>query len=316
MASLQLYYKKYMLLNIIIIIATIAGLWYGATWVVGSASNFAKKIGMSDLVIGLTVVAIATSAPEFAVTVSANLSGKSSISVANVIGSDIFNLGFILGIVAIFGVIEISKQLFYRDGLFLLFTGILLFIFFLDYRLSLFEGIILAGLLIAYLVFLAKLKRTLDEDIPYGEFRWYDVPKFLIGVGVIIFSAHYLVEASSEIAAALGVSDWLIGVTIVAAGTSAPELATSIAALVKGNHGMSIGNLIGSDLFNLLGVLGVAAILKPLTINQSELYNILILVGALLILLIMMRTKWKLSKTEGIILLLIALIRWSVDLII
>ena len=305
-----------MLLNIIIVIATIAGLWYGATWIVGSASNFAKKMGMSDLVIGLTIVAIATSAPEFAVTVSANLGGKSSISVANVIGSDIFNLGFILGIVALFGGIKISKQLFYRDGLFLLFTGILLFIFFLDFRLSLFEGIVFTLLLIGYLVLLAKQKRTLDEDIPSGVFSWLDIPKFLTGVGVIILSAHFLVEAASEIASTLGVSDWLIGITIVAAGTSAPELATSIAALVKGNHGMSIGNLIGSDVFNLLGVLGVAAILKPLTINQSELYNILILVVALIILLIMMRTRWKLGKTEGIILLVIAIIRWSVDLVI
>ncbi len=305
-----------MILNIIIVIATIAGLWYGATWIVSSASNFAKKMGMSDLVIGLTIVAIATSAPEFAVTVSANLGGKSSISVANVIGSDIFNLGFILGIVALFGGIKISKQLFYRDGLFLLFTGILLFIFFLDFRLSLFEGIVFTLLLIGYLLLLAKQKRTLDEDIPSGVFSWLDIPKFLTGVGVIILSAHFLVEAASEIASTLGVSDWLIGITIVAAGTSAPELATSIAALVKGNHGMSIGNLIGSDVFNLLGVLGVAAILKPLTINQSELYNILILVVALIILLIMMRTRWKLGKTEGIILLVIAIIRWSVDLVI
>lgn len=305
-----------MLFNIVIIIATIAGLWYGATWIVESASNFAKKMGMSDLVIGLTIVAIATSAPEFAVTVSANLGGNESISVANVIGSDIFNLGFILGIVALFGGITITKQLLYRDGLFLLFAGGLLLIFFLDLRLSVFEGIVFAFLLAGYLIALAKMKRSLEEDIPSGHFKWYDIPKFLIGVGVIVLSAHYLVEASSEIAESIGVSDWLIGITIVAAGTSAPELATSVAAVIKGNHGMSIGNLIGSDLFNLLGVLGVAAILKPLSITQSELYNIFILVAALIILLVMMRTRWKLGKAEGFILLMIALIRWSVDLII
>ena len=304
-----------MLFNIAIIIATIAGLWYGATWIVESASNFAKKMGMSDLVIGLTIVAIATSAPEFAVTVSANLGGNESISVANVIGSDIFNLGFILGIVALFGGITITKQLLYRDGLFLLFAGGLLLIFFLDLRLSVFEGIVFAFLLAGYLIALAKMKRSLEEDIPSGHFKWYDIPKFLIGVGVIVLSAHYLVEASSGIAESIGVSDWLIGITIVAAGTSAPELATSVAAVIKGNHGMSIGNLIGSDLFNLLGVLGVAAILKPLSITQSELYNIFILVAALIILLVMMRTRWKLGKTEGVILLIIALIRWSVDLI-
>lgn len=297
-------------IHILIIVLCVVGLWAGAVWVVESASRIAKKLGLSELVIGLTVVAIATSSPEFAVTISAALAGKISISVGNVVGSNIFNLGVILGLVAIFGSIKTSRVLVFRDGLLLLGTGGLLVIFFSDYELSFLEGILLSLTLIIYIFFLIKQKAVVEEEIPHGKFKLRDIPMLIVGVGLIIVSADFLVESASEIARVFGVSEWMIGITIVAAGTSVPELATSIVAVARGRHGISIGNLIGSDLFNMLGVLGVASIIRPLAIVNSEYLSIIFLGVNLLILLVLSRTGWKITKVEGSILIMIALARW------
>ena len=274
----------------------------------------ARKFGLSDLVIGLTVVAIATSAPEFAVTVSAAFRGQSAISVGNIVGSNIFNLGFILGFVAIVSPIAIPKVLFKREGFLLVGTGVLLLIFFYDLTLTLIEGIILATILLTYVISIIKHGGEVDEDeIPEGDFKVLDIPRFILGVTIIIVSANFLVESASEIARIFGISEWIIGITIVAAGTSMPELATSIVAVAKKRHAISAGNLIGSDLFNMLGVLGVASIMKPLSIGNPEYISLIILAVTLLIILSMMRTGWKISRVEGILLILIAIFRWSFD---
>ena len=299
-------------INLLIITVTILGLWGGAHWVVEASSRIAKKLGMSELVIGLTIVAFATSAPEFAVSVSAAMANKMAISVGNVVGSNIFNLGIILGLVAIFGAVKTNQLLVYRDASLLVVTGLLLLIFFYDLTLSLFEGIILALTLISYVIFLIRSKADLDEEVPEGNFRWFDVPVLIFGVVIIIGSAHFLVESASEIAREFGISEWMIGITIVAAGTSVPELATSLVALFKGKYGLSIGNLIGSDLFNMLGVLGTASIIRPLTISQSDYYSLAILAAYLIVLFIFMRIGWRITKIEGAVIILIALFRWWV----
>ncbi len=299
-------------LNLLIISATIFGLWGGAHWVVESASKIAKKLGISELVIGLTIVAFATSAPEFAVTVSAAMAGKMAISVGNVVGSNIFNLGIILGLVAIFGIVKTNEVLVYRDASLLVITGLLLAIFFYDLVLSPIEGVILVLTLTSYVIFLIRSKESSNEEVPEGDFRWFDIVLLIVGVVLIIGSAHFLVSSASEIAREYGISEWMIGITIVAAGTSVPELATSLVALFKGKYGLSIGNLIGSDLFNMLGVLGTASIIRSLTISQSDYYSLLILAAYLAFLFIFMRTKWRISKIEGGIILLIALFRWWV----
>jgi len=293
-----------------IIFGTVLALWGGAVWVVESASRIAKKFGLSQLVIGLTVVAIGTSAPEFAVSVSAALAGKISISVGNVIGSNIFNLGIILGLVAILSSVKTNKTLVYRDGSLLVAAGALLVLFFYDLELSLFEGILLILTLSIYLIVLLRSKTPIEEEIPEGEFSWKDIPMLIVGIGLIVGGAHYLVESASEIARFYGISEWMIGITIVAAGTSIPEFATSVVAITKGKHGISIGNLIGSDIFNLLGVLGVASVIRPLTISQTDFYSIIILSIYLLFLFAMMRFKWEIGKVEGTILILIAIFRW------
>ncbi|MFC2084557.1 calcium/sodium antiporter [Bacteroidota bacterium] len=298
--------------SIIIILICVAGLWFGAVWIVESASRIAKKVGLSEFVIGLTVVAIATSAPEFAVSISAALADKLSISVGNVVGSNIFNLGVILGLVALFGVIKTNRLLLFRDGSLLVGTGFLLLFFFRDLELSLIEGILLSTTLIIYIFILFRQKEKSTDDIPAGDFKWFDIPKLVVGVTLIIFSADFLVDSAVDLAKLLGISEWMIGITIVAAGTSIPELATSLVALSKGRHGISIGNLIGSDLFNMLGVLGLASIIKPLTIDGDDYISIILLTLTLVIIFFMIRTSWRLSKMEGILLILIALCRWWV----
>ena len=304
-----------MLTNFVIVIVCIIALAFGASLVVDSAARMARKLRVSDLVIGLTVVAIGTSAPEFAVTVSAALNGQANISVGNVVGSNIFNLGFILGGVVLFKSLATNKKLVYRDGIFLISVTLLLLFFMRDLTLQRYEGFILFGLLIAYIIFLYVRREASDEELPEGEFSLKDVPLFLAGVVLVVAGGHYLVEAASEIARAFGVSEWVIAVSIVAAGTSAPEMVTSLVGAIRGHEGISIGNLIGSDLFNLLGVLGLAGIIQtqPMTIDPSGLSSLALLSGMVILVVILMRTGWRLARWEGGLLIGINLLRWYLD---
>jgi cation:H+ antiporter len=303
-----------MALDILLLILSIVMLWFGAKFLVESASRIAGTLGVSDLVIGLTIVAFGTSAPEFAVTIGAALKGKADISVSNIVGSNIFNLGFILGTVAIVRVIKTSKKLVYRDGLFMIGITFILLLFFRDLFLSQIEGIILFSLLAGYLLFLFLKKEMLEEeDIMHEQATWKDILILPMSIASVVGGGHFLVESATALARVMGISEWVIGVTIVAAGTSAPEMATSIAAVVKGKHGMSAGNLIGSDIFNILGVLGLAGILNELKIVPQGLNSLLMLSGFVILVIIFLRSGWRLSRIEGIILVTIGLIRWVFD---
>lgn len=303
------------LLDFGIVAACIVGLWFGGNLVVSGATHIARRLGMSDLIIGLTVVAIGTSAPEFAVTAVAALEGQSDISIGNVIGSNIFNLGFILGGLALLRGVATNKSLVNRDGVVLIGTTLLLAIFLRDLTMSRGEGIVLLLLLILYMGLLIYQRTESEEEVPEGDFKWIDVPKFLFGLLIIVASGHFFVHAASDLARVWGISEWVIGVTIVAIGTSAPEIATSLIALLRGKHGMSAGNLIGSDLFNLLGVLGLAALLQPMTIASAAQGSVFLLVGMVVLVVIMMRTGWRLSRWEGGLLVGINLVRWIADFI-
>lgn len=300
--------------HLLIIAIAIVGLWKGADWVVESASRIARQLGLSELVIGLTVVAVGTSAPEFAVSVTAAVKGQASIAVGNVVGSNIFNLGFILGGVTLFGTAVTSRRMLWRDGGMLIGTGVLLVLMLADGTLQWWEGAILFCLLIAYLVFLFVQKEPLEDVPPDGSFRWWDIPLIIAGIGVIVTSGHFLVESASALARLAGVSEWLIAVTVVAIGTSMPEFATSFVAVVRGRHGISLGNLIGSDLFNLLGVLGLSAMLQPLHVSQEIWLNVIVLAVFMVIVVGMMRSGWKISRTEGIALLVLTAIRWGLNM--
>jgi cation:H+ antiporter len=268
---------------------------------------------MSDLVIGLTIVAMGTSAPEFAVTINAALRGLPDISVSNVVGSNIFNLGFILGGCAAIREIKTTPSLVWRDGVFLLCVSSLLVFMLKDLTLSPKEGLVLLTCLILYLAFLFRKKMPLEEMEAGEEASWQDVLYFLIGLAAIVGGGHLLVHAAVALATAIGISDWVIGVTIVAAGTSAPEFATSLVAALKGRYGISAGNLIGSDLYNLLGVLGLAGTLRPLTIDQAGLGSLYILVIMVLLVVVFMRTGFRISRLEGLTLVAVGLVRWVHD---
>ena len=307
------------ILDFILVFFSIIMLWKGADWLVDSAAEIAHSLKVSDLVIGLTVVAFGTSAPEFAVTISAAVTKQTDISIGNVIGSNIFNLGFILGGTAIIRPISTNKKMFNRDGLFLLIvTALIFFLFFgfngwtSDDNYTRIEGLILFSLLIGYITFLF-IKKDPPEEISPDKATIMSYVFFFIGLILIVLGGHLMVTHASNIARFYGISDWVIAVTIVAAGTSAPEFATSIAAAIKGRHGIAIGNLIGSDLFNLLGVLGLAGIINPSVITQDIFDSVFILVLMVGLTLLLIRTKWKISRAEGALLVSINLIRWYFD---
>ena len=281
----------------VIILAGITALWGGAVWVVDSASSIASRLGISEIIIGLTVVAFGTSAPEFAVTLLAAIRNQADISVGNIVGSNIFNLGFILGSVAIVRSVYTSKKLVFRDGAILLLSSLVLVYFLYDNSLVLFIK-----------------KETIDEEIETAPFHWYEIPKLIIGLAAIIGGGYFLVDSASHLARMIGLSEWIIGVTIVAAGTSAPEFATSLIAIVKKKHGISAGNLVGSNIFNLLGVLGLAATIRPMSVDNDALMSIIMLTGLTVIVLFLMRTGWRISRKEGIILVILNLLVYLITI--
>ena len=298
--------------DLAILLVSIIVIGKGAVWLVDAAARVAKHFGISELVIGLTVVAFGTSAPEFGVTILAAIRGMGDISVGNIVGSNIFNLGFILGGTAIIHSLKTSRTVVFRDGIFLLFGGILLSVFLWDLTLSKIEGIILFTLLVLYLLYLYFNKETIETEEPtHAMYRWDPILLF-VGIGLVIVGSHFLVESAVSIARFMGVSDWVIGATIIAAGTSAPEFATSLTAAMKSRYGMSVGNLIGSDIFNLFGVLGIAGIMRDLSVDpDAHIHiNLIILSFMIAVVIIFMRTGWVVSRKEGIILVMIGLLRW------
>lgn len=308
--------------NLLVIVATIFVVGLGAHWVVESSSRLAKRFGVSELVIGLTVVAFGTSAPEFAVTLIAAFRGQGDISVGNIVGSNIFNLGFILGGCAMVRAIPVSRTLLWRDGSVLGATTLLLLALIgWDLTLSHVDGALLFVLLGVYLGFLFKYRHTVgdgDEDAPVvGEGAdlslWRNGALLVLGLAAIVVGSNLLIASATAVARAFGISEWVIGVTIVAAGTSAPEFATSLMAVIRRRYGISIGNLVGSNTFNLLGVLGLAGMLHPVEIAEMARVSLAALAGMVFLVLILMRTGWRISRLEGLILFLVAAGMWTLD---
>ena len=300
-------------LDVAILVACLGGLWVGANLVVDNSVSTARKMAISELVIGLTIVSIGTSAPEFAVSIFAALKGHGNISIGNIIGSNIFNLGFILGGVALIRPISTSPSIVKRDGGVLILTTFILLLFLRDLFLSFWEGIFLICLLITYILYLFHSRQKVSEEISTGAFKWYTPILLLIGLALILLSSHFLVDSASSIARSLGLSEWVIGVTIVAMGTSTPELVTSLIAVIKGHHGLSAGNLVGSDIFNLLGVLGLVGTLQSLTVSSEAYGSIFLLCLMVITVVIMMRTDWKVSRIEGGVLVCMGMARWIMD---
>jgi len=291
-------------------------LWWGATWLVESSARIAKALRVSELVIGLTVVAFGTSAPELAVTLQAALGGYIPISVGNVVGSNIFNIGFILGGVAMVRALKTEAWIVYRDGLFVIAVTLLLVaLLYLWPPLGSWEGGLFLALLGFYLVFLFARREEIPEASLEERARWWDPFLVLAGLLMITGGGRVLVSSAAALAKALGISEWAIGLTVVAAGTSAPEFVTSLVAVLKGRYGISAGNILGSCTFNILGALGLAALFRPLTVGPEALWSLLLLVGLSALLVAFMRTGWVLDRREGVILALVGLGCWLFNLL-
>jgi cation:H+ antiporter len=168
---------------------------------------------------------------------------------------------------------------------------------------------------VAYILFLLYSRQTVSEEMSAGFFRWYHPFMLLMGFAFIILSSHFLVASATSIARAFGISEWVIGVTIVAMGTSIPEFVTSLVAVLRGHHGLSAGNLVGSDIFNLLGVLGFAGILEPMSVSPEAYGSLFLLCVMVITVVIMMRTGWRISRMEGAALVCMGLARWVADFI-
>jgi cation:H+ antiporter len=311
--------------NALVILGTILLVGKGAHWVVESAAHLAKRLGVSELIIGLTVVALGTSAPEFAVTLIAAFKGQGDISVGNIVGSNIFNLGFILGGCALVRAIPTDPTLLRRDGSVLGVTTLLLLALIgWDLRLGYFDGALLFVLLCLYLGYLFKSRHVMPgTEQELGRLAasgggkrsvWHEGTLLVFGFVCIVVGSHLLIGSATAVARTFGISEWVIGVTIVAAGTSAPELATSLMGVLRGRYGIGAGNVIGSDIFNLLGVLGLAGLLRPVDVDAMSRISLAALSGMVFVVLISMRTGWRLSRLEGLALVTIAAVRWGFDL--
>lgn len=302
-------------LGLIEIIAMIGAGFYlltvAADWLVNGAANLAKRIGVSSLVIGLTVVAFGTSMPELVVSVDASLAGNPGIAVGNVVGSNIFNIALILGIAALIQPISCSKNVIRRDVPVMIAVSGLFWYLTQDRLISRTESITLFCLLVTYTVYSyykARKEPQTEENIEVPAVEsttlWGELRLIATGFVAMIAGSKLLLHGSVAIARAGGVSDEVIGLTLIAAGTSLPELATSVVAATKGQSDIAVGNVVGSNIFNILGILGVAGMILPLEVSEhmAKIDCPLMMVISLGCLPIM-RSDLKITRLEGVVLL-------------
>ena len=307
-----------MLLSVFYVLISLVLFYFGALWLVKGSSSLALKAGISPLVAGLTIVAFGTSSPELVVSVNAAISGHGNIAIGNVVGSNLFNICIILGISAIIAPLKIRMQLLKSDIPVLIITTVGFMLLFADRQISRYEGGILLFGLILYTILNVKLARheknadvhaEFKESIPDQKMKWYwSAGLILVGLGVLIGGSVILVKGAVSIARSLGVGETIIGLTIIAAGTSMPELASSIVATIKKEYDIAIGNIIGSNIFNILGIIGVSSIIRPLSAMAISNIDLYIMIGVTLLLLPFFRSKYTLKRDEGIFMIVIYLI--------
>ncbi len=306
-------------MSLIFLVLGLVALVAGASLLVRGAAKLAVSFGISPLVVGLTVVAFGTSAPETAVSVGAVLQGKSDIAIGNVVGSNIFNVLFILGVSALIAPLVIHRQLVRQEVPIMIGASVILCVMALDGHIGRFDAALLLAMLVAYTVFLVVQSRRAGnepDDAALAELpvasRWdrhWAVQVLLIVVGLVLLvvGADWLVDAATEFARALGVSDLVIGLTIVAAGTSLPEVATSVVATVRGQRDIAVGNVVGSNTFNILGCLGVSGLVAPgdLTVAQPLLaFDLWVMLAAAVACLPIFITGRRIARWEGSLFLL------------
>lgn len=311
-----------MVLQIVLLIAGFVALIKGADIFVDGSSSLAAIFKVPTVIIGLTIVALGTSAPELAVSTSAALKGSNEIALSNVVGSNLFNLLMVLGVCAVIKPVPIESVIKKRDFPFSIITTLLLFIALgitvistVDFsavqmsdnvsEVSRIIGIILLVVFIAYIaVLIISAKKNPSEEEPVKVMSPLKSVLFIIlGVALIIAGGQFVVNSAKYIAAAFGMSETLIGLTIVAFGTSLPELVTSIVASRKGENGLAVGNVVGSNIFNLLFILGVSAALHPIPVNFASMIDFAILIVTSAVVYLFSLTK-KINRLEGVTMIL------------
>ena len=278
----------------------------GADWFVDGASNIAAKFKIPQLVIGLTIVAMGTSAPEAAVSITAALQGSADITIGNIVGSNIINVLVILGLSAVIIPIAVAKSTVHIETPFLIGISVVLLLLGLDGTISLLDGIILVILFLVYLGYLLYMaKKNPEEPEETKELKlWQAILATVVGLVLIVFGSDFAVDAASEIARVLGLSERFIGLTIVALGTSLPELFTSVTAARKGNADIAIGNIVGSNVFNILFVVGLSSLVTPVPFASSFVVDMLVAIAAVVFLLLATLKNKKLVRWHGAVMLL------------
>ncbi|MBE5922816.1 MAG: calcium/sodium antiporter [Lachnospiraceae bacterium] len=293
-------------LQLVLLAAGFVMLINGADWFVDGAAGIARKMGIPQLVVGLTIVAMGTSAPEAAVSVTASLKGSADIAIGNVWGSNIINILVILGLTAVITSVAIQKSTLKIEIPFMLgISVVLIWLGSTGEVVSRLEGVILWSLFIVYLVylyFLAKKGHEEEEEVTMST--WKLILLTIIGGVIIVWGSDVTVDAATAIAKILGMSDRFIGLTIVALGTSLPELVTSVTAARKGNADIAIGNIVGSNIFNVLFVIGTSALITPVPYVSSFIVDGIIAVAAGVLLWIAVFRKMELRRPWGIVMLL------------
>ena len=302
-----------MLVYTLQIIAGLVLLVWGADRFVHGAAAMARNLGIGALMIGLTVVAFATSAPEIVVSVLAASRGEPDLAIGNAIGSNTANIGLVLGVAAMLRPIELTSATLRREMPALLAVTLLTVTLFLDSYLSRVDGVVLIAGLIIVMVWLTRLGLKTSVSDPMRAEYEAEIPKdvsmpmaslwLLVGLVMLLFGAELVVRSAIDIARDLGVTEIVIGVTLVALGTSIPELAVSIVSAIKGEYGLAIGNIVGSNIFNLLAVIGIATVIDPSALAPSVLSLHAFVMSALTLVLFAMTYEYDgkgiISRAEG-----------------
>ena len=306
--------------NIAILLVGFVMLIKGADYFVEGSSAVARKFKIPSIVVGLTIVAMGTSFPELAVSLSAALEGSNEIAVSNVVGSNLFNLLMVLGVCAAISPIEVDKSVMKRDMPFMLIITAALTVMFADFiipwtgvekaaeivgALSRYDAVILLVVFIAYIVYTVRYalkNRTSNEEEEVNgktDNIFLSLVFIIGGIAAIKFGGEFVVNSATEIALIIGMSETLVGLTIVAVGTSLPELVTSIVAAKKGETSLAIGNVVGSNIFNILLILGVSSVISPISVIMESLLDIGIVTIISVIVFIFCKTNNKLGRKEG-----------------
>lgn len=286
----------------------------GADIFVEGAASIARRFNVPAMVIGLTIVAMGTSAPEAAVSITSSLAGQNDMSVANVVGSNFFNILVVLGVSSIIATLPVQQSTIKKDAPFLLLVSGLLLLFGLDLKIGRIEGLILLAVFAYFLIDTIRTAKkgsseesatTMDVEINENDSMIKTILLSILGIVGIVIGGDMVVNSATDIATSFGMSANLVGLTIVAVGTSLPEFVTSIVAIKKGETEIAIGNVIGSNIFNILLVLGLSTAISPITISVLALTDIIFMVAITVLLFLFMKKNSSLVKSQGIILVAI-----------